>query len=118
KFVKSYELVKESKNALNKQMIDLKDAEKKFKTAKDLYNKKEYLKATDALSGIILLGYDSPRHLYKEIVDMMKKTINNNDELDFAKLTYARAYVAYYNANYKEALNEWLKYISFKGETE
>ncbi|MDR3274872.1 MAG: hypothetical protein LBS81_02620 [Endomicrobium sp.] len=49
---------------------------------------------------------------------MMKKTINNNDGLDFAKITYARAYVAYCNANYKEALNEWLKYVSFKGETE
>ncbi|MDR3274871.1 MAG: hypothetical protein LBS81_02615 [Endomicrobium sp.] len=28
KFVKSYELIKESENALNKQMIDLKNAEK------------------------------------------------------------------------------------------
>ncbi|MDR3195709.1 MAG: tetratricopeptide repeat protein, partial [Endomicrobium sp.] len=29
---------------------------------------------------------------------------------------YARSYVNYYNAKYKEALNDWKKYTSFKGE--
>ncbi|GHT42071.1 hypothetical protein AGMMS49921_06400 [Endomicrobiia bacterium] len=48
----------------------------------------------------------------------MSKTANNRDEVDFGKITYARAYVAYYNADYKKALNEWEKYTNFTGGTE
>ena len=48
----------------------------------------------------------------------MQKTAEQADELDFDKIIYARSYVNYYKANYKEALNDWKKYISFKGENE
>ncbi|GHT63138.1 hypothetical protein AGMMS49531_11420 [Endomicrobiia bacterium] len=85
-----------------------------------LYDNKEYLRATDVLSCITLLypKYEPSKHFYKEIAKMMSKTANNRDEVDFGKITYARAYVAYYNADYKKALNEWEKYINFIGETE
>lgn len=116
----SDELSKEAYAALNKKEINFKDAEEKFKEAKRLYNKKEYLRATDMLSAIVMScpDYESPRNLYEEIVKMMRETAYNRDELDFGKLTYAKAYVAYYDANYREALNEWKKNIDFAGGTE
>ncbi|MDR3256635.1 MAG: hypothetical protein LBT18_03155 [Endomicrobium sp.] len=120
RFKKSNNLLKEAQDALNKEKISSKKAEQKFKETKCFYNKKEYLRATEMLSDIIMSypDYESPRHFYKGIVSMMKKTADSRDELDFGKITYARAYNAYYSADYKEALNEWKKYIGFKGTTE
>jgi len=94
--------------------------EQKFKEAKLLYDKKEYLRATDMLSKIIVLypNCSPPRRFYGEIVSMMEKIAGNRNESDFGKLTYAKAYVAYYKADYEKAVNEWKKYIDFLGETE
>ncbi|MCL2485328.1 MAG: hypothetical protein FWF00_03330 [Endomicrobia bacterium] len=118
--VKNPELAKEAKEALSKEKITLNEAEKRFKEAKKFYDKKEYLRATDMLSAIVLSypSFESPMHFYTKINDDMRKTAYSNDELDFAKLTYARAYSFYYNAEYKEALNEWNKFIHFNGGNE
>jgi outer membrane protein assembly factor BamD (BamD/ComL family) len=111
--------VKEAREVFSKEKTGLTQAEEKFKEVKRLYSKKEYLRATDMLTGVIILypNYESPKHFYKEILSMMNKAANNDDEFDFEKITYAKAYVAYYNANYREALNEWKKYINFTGES-
>jgi len=117
RFGKSAGLSKEALVALNKEKINFKDAEQKFKEAKRLYNKKEYLRATDMLSDIIVArpGYEFPQRLRDEIVNMMEKTAGDRGESDFGKLTYAKAYVAYYAAEYEKALSEWRKYIDFVG---
>jgi tetratricopeptide (TPR) repeat protein len=98
----------------------MKRAKEKFKKAKNLYAKKEYFRASDILSDILTSypNFESPKHFYKEIKSKMKKIAEQADELDFDKIIYARSYVNYYNANYKEALNDWKKYTSFKGENE
>jgi hypothetical protein len=117
---KSDLLLQEANSALSKEKIELKHAEEKFKKVKLLYNNKEYLRATDMLSDLILSypNYNSPNYFYKEITSIMNKNANNDDELDFGKITYARAYISYYRADYKEALNEWKKYVSFTGGTD
>jgi tetratricopeptide (TPR) repeat protein len=120
RFKKSGELSKESLVALSREKMNLKAAEKRFKEAKRLYNKKEYLEAIDMLSSIVIAypNYESPRHFYEQIAKMMKETACSDIELDFGKLTYAKAYIVYYGANYKEALNEWKKNIDFTGAIE
>jgi tetratricopeptide (TPR) repeat protein len=116
-FKKSDGFAKEVESALYKEQIYLKEAKEKFDQAKCLYNNKEYLRATDMLLRVAVLypNDESPKYLYKEITEMMSKIVNNRNELDFGKITYARAYKAYYNADYKKASNEWEKYISFTG---
>ncbi|AKL97568.1 tetratricopeptide repeat protein [Endomicrobium proavitum] len=117
---KDYELMKEAEEALVKEKLGLKEAEQKFKTAKKLYGKGEYLRATDMLADIIVSypNFESPLHFYKNINESMNETAYSNDELDFGKLTYARGYCAYYASNYQEALNEWNKFIHFTDGTE
>jgi len=114
---KNGELEQEAKEALDKEKITLSEAEKRFKEAKKLYDRKEYLRATDMLSAIVVSypSFESPMYFYTKIIDDARKTALSNDELDFSNLTYARGYCAYYNTDYKEALNEWNKYIHFTG---
>ncbi len=117
---KNDELAKEAKAALDKEKISLQEAEKRFNGARKLYNKGEYLRATDMLSDIVVSypNFESPLHFYTKIINDMNKTANSNDELDFDKLTYARAYCAYYKTDYKEALSEWNKFNYFTGGTD
>jgi tetratricopeptide (TPR) repeat protein len=85
-----------------------------------LYSKKEYLRASDILSDIIISypNFESPKHFYNGIKNMMIETVEQNDKLDFDRILYAMGYVNYYKANYKDALSDWKKYISFKGEND
>jgi tetratricopeptide (TPR) repeat protein len=109
-------LLKEAKIALDEEISSMKIAQEEFKKAKELYNKKEYLKATDKLSKVIVSypNFESPNHFYNDIITLMNNEANDKN-LDFADKYYAKAYIEYYNANYKEALNEWTKYIAFTG---
>jgi hypothetical protein len=111
------ELDKEAKDALNKEKLTLKEAAQKFKAAKKLYNKKEYLRATDLLALILVSypKYESPEHFYKKVKEQMNITESSGEELDFSKLTYARGYCAYYKTDYRTALDEWNKFIYFTG---
>jgi hypothetical protein len=120
KYKKSDDFDGEAKLALDRQNENMKRAKEKFKKAKNLYAKKEYFRASDILSDILTSypNFESPKHFYKEIKSKMKKTAEQLDELDFDKIIYARSYVNYYKGNYKEALNDWKKYASFKGENE
>lgn len=113
----SKDLDKEAKEALNKEKLSLKEAEKKFNQAKKLYNKGEYLRATDMLSVIVVSypNFESPMHFYTKMWEDMNKIAESDDELNFAKRTYAKGYCAYYKTNYNEALTEWKKYIHFTG---
>ncbi|MDR0723719.1 MAG: hypothetical protein LBF23_00825 [Endomicrobium sp.] len=113
---KSDALLKEAKKALAEELSSLKTAQEEFKKAKELYNNKEYLKATDKLSKIIVSypNFESSHHFYNETIRLMKS--NSKDQnLNFADKYYAKAYIEYYNMNYKEALQEWIKYIAFAG---
>ncbi|MCL2335526.1 MAG: hypothetical protein FWC57_05620, partial [Endomicrobia bacterium] len=114
---KQDELEKEAKAALAKEKLSLKEAEKRFDEAKKLYNKGEYLRATDMLSVIVVSypTYESPLYFYKKTIETMNATAASGEELDFGKLTYAKGYCAYYKTDYKEALNEWNKYTHFTG---
>jgi tetratricopeptide (TPR) repeat protein len=105
---------------LDKKEDNIKIAKEEFKKAKKLYSKKEYLRASDILCDILTSckNFEAPRRLYEEIKNMMDKAAQQINEFDFCKITYARGYINYYNAKYKEALNDWKKYISFKGENE
>lgn len=109
-------LLKEAKIALDEEISSMKIAQEEFKKVKELYNKKEYLKATDKLSKVIVSypNFESPNHFYNDIITLMNNEANDKN-LDFADKYYAKAYIEYYNANYKEALNEWTKYIAFTG---
>jgi tetratricopeptide (TPR) repeat protein len=120
RYKKSDDFDEEAKLALDKKNENMKRAKEKFKKAKNLYAKKEYFRASDILSDILTSypNFESPKHFYKEIKSKMKKIAEQADELDFDKIIYARSYVNYYSANYKEALNDWKKYTSFKGEYE
>ncbi|MDR2425874.1 MAG: hypothetical protein LBD46_01600 [Endomicrobium sp.] len=112
------ELDKEAKEALNKEKLTLKEAEKKFNAAKKLYNNGEYLRATDMLSEIVISypNFQSPLHFYTKMRDDMNRTAESDeDELNFSKRTYAKGYYAYYVAKYNEALTEWNKYVHFTG---
>ncbi|MDR2251475.1 MAG: hypothetical protein LBD98_01365 [Endomicrobium sp.] len=119
-YKKSSDFDGEAKLALDKENENIKRVKEKFKKAKRLYSKQEYFRASDILSDILTSypNFESPKHFYKQIKSRMKKTAEQEDELDFDKIIYARSYVNYYNAKYKEALNDWKKYISFKGENE
>jgi hypothetical protein len=110
----------EVQRALDTEKEIIKEDEEKFKKAKILYYKKEYLRASDVLSDILTSypNFESPKHFYKEIKNTMRKATEQKDVLDFDKVTYARGYVNYYNAKYKEALIDWKKYLSFKGESD
>ena len=101
----------------SKKRLYLEEAKKKFNKAKKLYNKGEYLRATDMLSEITVSypNYKPPMSLYIKIQDDMDKTATSREEPDFSKLTYAKGYCAYYKAEYNDALNEWTKYIQFVG---
>ncbi|MDR1940824.1 MAG: hypothetical protein LBQ47_00655 [Endomicrobium sp.] len=114
------ELYAEAKEALNKEKLSLKEAEAKFQAAKKLYNRGQYLRATDMLSVIVVSypDFESPLHFYNAIRKDMRQTASSEEELNFGKLTYAKGYCAYYNIDYKEALSEWNKYIHFAGETD
>ncbi|MDR2395714.1 MAG: hypothetical protein LBD57_03820 [Endomicrobium sp.] len=109
-------LLREAKKALNEEKYSLKLAQEEFKKAKELYNKKEYLKATDKLSKIIVSypNFESSNHFYNKIVVQMKNDTKDKN-LNFGDKYYAKAYIEYYNANYKKALEEWTKYIAFGG---
>jgi tetratricopeptide (TPR) repeat protein len=109
-------LLKEAKIALHEEISYMKIAQEEFKKAKELYNKKEYLKATDKLSKVIVSypNFESSSHFYNDIITLMNNNANDKN-LNFADKYYAKAYIEYYNANYKEALNEWIKYIAFTG---
>jgi tetratricopeptide (TPR) repeat protein len=119
-YKKSSDFDGEAKLALDKENENIKRVKEKFKKAKRLYSKQEYFRASDILSDILTSypNFESPKHFYKQIKSRMKKTAEQEDELDFDKIIYARSYVNYYNAKYKEALNDWKKYINFKGENE
>jgi len=101
----------------NKNSVFLEDAKKKFNEAKKLYNKGEYLRATDMLSEIMISypDYKPPVRLHKKIQKNMNKTAESKEELDFSKLTYAKGYCAYYKSEYVNALGEWTKYVHFTG---
>ncbi|MDR3125102.1 MAG: hypothetical protein LBU10_04450 [Endomicrobium sp.] len=109
-------LLKEAKIALDEEISSMKIAQEEFKKAKELYNKKEYLKATDKLSKVIVSypNFESSNHFYNDIIRLMDDNANDKN-LNFAEKYYAKAYIEYYDANYKEALNEWTKYIAFTG---
>jgi hypothetical protein len=109
-------LLKEAKKALNEKIYSLKLAQEEFKKAKELYNKKEYLKATDKLARIIISypNFESSNHFYNEIVVQMNNDARD-ENLNFIEKYYAKAYIEYYNANYRKALEEWTKYIAFTG---
>lgn len=109
-------LLKEAKIALDEEISSMKIAQEEFKKAKELYNRKEYLKATDKLSKVIVSypKFESPNHFYNDIITLMNNKAKDKN-LNFADKYYAKAYIEYYNANYKEALNEWTKYIAFTG---
>jgi tetratricopeptide (TPR) repeat protein len=109
---------REVKIAVGEEKENIDQAKKMFKKAKNLYYNKEYLRASDLLSNILTLypNFESPKHFYEEIKSMMEKTAKQETNLDFGKVSYAKGYVSYYNAKYKEALNDWKKYISFTGE--
>jgi hypothetical protein len=112
------ELDKEAKEALNKEKLSLKEAEKKFNEAKKLYNKGEYLRSTDMLSVIVISypNFESPMYFYSKMRDDMNKTADADEqELNFAKRTYAKGYCAYYGTKYNEALAQWNKYVHFTG---
>jgi hypothetical protein len=113
---KSDALLKEAKKALNEELASIKIAKKEFKQAKELYTNKEYLKATDKLSKIIVSypNFESPHHFYNEIIKLMRNSVADQN-LSFADKYYAKAYIEYYNMNYKKALEEWSKYIAFAG---
>jgi tetratricopeptide (TPR) repeat protein len=110
----------EVKLAVDEEKENTNQAEKIFKKAKNLYSKKEYLRASDLLASIVTLypSFESPKHFYENIRNMMKKTAQQENNLDFDQIIYARGYVNYYNAKYKEALSDWKKYLNFKGENE
>jgi tetratricopeptide (TPR) repeat protein len=110
----------EVQRALDIEKEIIKEAEEKFKKAKTLYYKKEYLRASAVLSDILTSypNFESPKHFYREIKNMMRKAAEQKYSLDFDKITYARGYVNYYNAKYKEVLIDWKKYLSFKGEND
>ncbi|MDR1195339.1 MAG: hypothetical protein LBL00_02565 [Endomicrobium sp.] len=115
------ELDREAKEALNKEKLSLKEAEKKFNEAKKLYNKGEYLRSTDMLSVIVISypNFESPMYFYTKMRDDMNKTAEADEqELNFAKRTYAKGYCAYYGAKYNEALAQWNKYVHFTGGSE
>jgi tetratricopeptide (TPR) repeat protein len=92
--------------------------ESKFNKAKKFYNARQYLRAADILSEIIVSypNFESPLHFYKKISSDMRKIANSNEELDFAKYTYAKGWCDYYDTKYKNALTDWDKYIQFAGE--
>lgn len=110
----------EVQQALHIEKENIKKAKEKFKKAKILYHKKEYLRASDTLSDILTScpNFESPKHFYEDIRNMANKIADKKNSLDFDKVSYARGYVNYYNGRYKEALNDWKKYLSFKGENE
>ena len=114
------DLDQEAKEALNKEKLTLKEAEKRFNKAKKLYNKGEYLRATDMLSEIVVSypNFESPLHFYTKMQEDMNKTATSGEELNFAKLTYAKGYGAYYKTEYNVSLTEWTKYVHFAGENE
>lgn len=117
---KTNDLIIEAKEALEKEKLNLKEAEKRFKSAKKLYYKGKYLRATDMLADIVISypKFESPLHFYNKIAADMNIIADSKTELDFGKLTYAKGYNAYYKADYKEALNEWKKYNHFTGGNE
>ncbi|MDR1474853.1 MAG: hypothetical protein LBS38_04155 [Endomicrobium sp.] len=110
----------EAQQALYIEKENIKKAKEKFKKAKILYHKKEYLRASDILFDILTSysNFESPEHFYEDIHNMMNKLAEQKSSLDFDKVSYARGYVNYYNGRYKEALNDWKRYLSFKGENE
>jgi tetratricopeptide (TPR) repeat protein len=110
----------EVKHAVYIEKENIKKAKEKFKKVKILYHKKEYLRASDILFDILTSypNFESPKHFYEYIHNMMNKTAEQKNSLDFDKVSYARGYVNYYNGRCKEALNDWKKYLSFKGENE
>ncbi|MCL1972209.1 MAG: autotransporter outer membrane beta-barrel domain-containing protein [Endomicrobia bacterium] len=95
-----------------------KSARKEFNKAKRLYNKGEYLRATDMLSEIIASypDFKLPVQLYAKIQDDMNNTADSREEPDFSKITYAKGYCSYYKEEYNNALTEWDKYILFAGK--
>ncbi|MDR1418011.1 MAG: hypothetical protein LBI80_02485 [Endomicrobium sp.] len=113
---KSDALLKEAKKVLNEELSSIKKAQQEFKKAKKLYSNKEYLKATDKLSKIIVAyqNFESSHHFYNEIIKLMRSNAKDQN-LNFADKYYAKAYIEYYNMNYREALQEWTKYIAFSG---
>jgi tetratricopeptide (TPR) repeat protein len=108
------------KITVDEEKENAKQAEKIFKKAKNLYYKKEYLRASDLLANIVTLypNFESPKHFYENIRNMMKRTAQQENNLDFGQVIYASCYVNYYNAKYKEALSDWKKYLNFKGKNE
>ena len=125
KKVKSQKMLNKNKDnpvneeSLVKKSIDKeKSAKKEFNKARKLYNKGEYLRATDMLSEIIAAypDFKLSAQLYTKIKNEMEKTSESREEPDFSKLTYAKGYCAYYEAEYNTALMEWDRYIQFVGK--
>ncbi|MCL2145067.1 MAG: autotransporter outer membrane beta-barrel domain-containing protein, partial [Endomicrobia bacterium] len=101
----------------NKKRLPNEDAEKQYNKAQKLYNKGEYLRATDMLSEMIVTnpGFEPPKRLHTKIQDEMNKTAASREEADFSKVAYAKGYCAYYETEYNTAIKEWGKYIEFAG---
>jgi len=101
----------------DKKRLPNKEAEKKYNKAKKLYNKGEYLRATDMLAEMTASYPDieSSKRLHTKIQDEMNKIAAARQDADFSKITYAKGYCAYYQAEYNEALKEWRKYFEFAG---
>ena len=74
-------LLKEAKIALHEEISYMKIAQEEFKKAKELYNKKEYLKATDKLSKVIVSypNFESSSHFTVYILQniYINKVINS-----------------------------------------
>jgi len=113
------ELYVEAKAALERESAAMKKAEEKFDLAKKYYSSGEMLRASDILSEIIVSykGFEVPAEFYGKIKKKMDEEAKYDGAVDFAKLSYAKAYVSYYGGNFSGALSEWNKYTAFTGGT-
>jgi hypothetical protein len=90
----------------------------KYEKAKKSYSKGRFMEATELLKEVLSINpdYIFAIKLYEQIKSQIYKNANNERELDYGKMTYAKAYEAYYNGNFNQAVSEWKKFIEFCGD--
>ena len=112
-------LEKEARAALEKESEKFKRAENNFNLAKKHYALDEMLTAADILSELIVSypGFEAPQEFYNRINQKMRYEAQEIGAVDFAKLSYAKAFIAYYGGDFNQALMEWRKFTAFTGGT-
>jgi len=106
------------KKAMRRNYDQKTGVENAYNQALEDYSKKNYLRATDGFKMVKneRVSYKNTSFYLSDIKKTMKKSAKDESTTEIEKTAYAKAYLAYYEGDLQESLNQWEKIICLDQE--